>query len=159
LDEFSKSLNFNSNLKNDKSNFMKTFFIMPVDPSPFFISCVHRKWRSSGISILDPTSFLSQWMIFGQSSTAMGKRKFILQISIGLSEAGITFTRAYCNVPVCGASRASLLTGIRPTYNRFLQYYTQADVETPNAVTIPEHFKNQWIYDHFYWENISYTGR
>lgn len=59
-----------------------------------------------------------------------------------LSEVGITFTRAYCNVPVCGASRASLLTGIRPTYNRFLQYYAQADVETPNAVTIPEHFKN-----------------
>lgn len=59
-----------------------------------------------------------------------------------LAEAGVTFTRAYCNVPVCGASRASLLTGIRPTYNRFLQYYAQADIETPDAVTIPEHFKN-----------------
>jgi iduronate 2-sulfatase len=58
------------------------------------------------------------------------------------AESGVTFTRAYCNVPVCGASRASLLTGIRPTYNRFLQYYAQADVETPEAVTIPEHFKN-----------------
>ena len=59
-----------------------------------------------------------------------------------LAESGITFTRAYCNVPVCGASRASLLTGIRPTYNRFLQYYAQADIETPNAVTLPEQFKN-----------------
>lgn len=59
-----------------------------------------------------------------------------------LAESGVTFTRAYCNVPVCGASRASLLTGIRPTYNRFLQYYAEARVETPDAVTIPEHFKN-----------------
>ena len=58
-----------------------------------------------------------------------------------LAKSGIAFTRAYCNVPVCGASRASLLTGLRPTYNRFLQYYAQADVETPEAVTIPEHFK------------------
>jgi len=59
-----------------------------------------------------------------------------------LAESGVTFTRAYCNVPVCGASRSSLLSGIRPTYNRFLHYYAQADIETPDAVTIPEHFKN-----------------
>ena len=59
-----------------------------------------------------------------------------------LAMAGVVFTRAYCNVPVCGASRASLMTGIRPTYNRFLHYYAQADVETPDLVTIPEHFKN-----------------
>jgi len=59
-----------------------------------------------------------------------------------LAESGVVFNRAYCNVPVCGASRSSLLSGIRPTYNRFLHYYAQADVETPNAITLPEHFKN-----------------
>ena len=59
-----------------------------------------------------------------------------------LAESGVVFNRAYCNVPVCGASRSSLLSGIRPTYNRFLQYYAQADIETPNAITLPEHFKN-----------------
>jgi iduronate 2-sulfatase len=59
-----------------------------------------------------------------------------------LAASGVVFNRAYCNVPVCGASRSSLLSGIRPTYNRFLQYYAQADVETPNAITLPEHFKN-----------------
>lgn len=59
-----------------------------------------------------------------------------------LAESGITFNRAYCNVPVCGASRTSLLTGIRPGYNRFLHYYSQADVEKPAVTTLPEQFKN-----------------
>ena len=36
-----------------------------------------------------------------------------------LAAQGITFNRAYCNVPVCGASRASMLTGIRPTKSKF----------------------------------------
>ena len=40
-----------------------------------------------------------------------------------LASEGVTFNRAYCNVPVCGASRASLLSGIRPTADRFLTYY------------------------------------
>lgn len=38
-----------------------------------------------------------------------------------LAASGILFERAYCMVPTCGASRASLMTGIRPTRNRFLQ--------------------------------------
>ena len=41
-----------------------------------------------------------------------------------LAEKGVKFTNAYCNVPVCGASRASMLTGMLPTKNRFLDYKT-----------------------------------
>jgi len=37
-----------------------------------------------------------------------------------LASEGVTFLRSYCQVPVCGASRASLLTGVRPTKDRFL---------------------------------------
>ena len=37
-----------------------------------------------------------------------------------LAAQGVTFNRAYCNVPVCGASRASILSGMRPTKDRFL---------------------------------------
>lgn len=59
-----------------------------------------------------------------------------------LAASGVTFRRAYCNVPVCGASRASMLSGVRPTYNRFLHYYSLADVEVPKLTTLPEHFKN-----------------
>ena len=59
-----------------------------------------------------------------------------------LASEGLTFNRAYCNVPVCGASRASLLTGIKPTKNRFVNYHTYAQNDAPGALSIPQHFKN-----------------
>ena len=59
-----------------------------------------------------------------------------------LAEKGVKFTNAYCNVPVCGASRASMLTGMLPTKNRFLNYNTFVEQETPNAITLPQLFKN-----------------
>ena len=59
-----------------------------------------------------------------------------------LAEKGVMFTNAYCNVPVCGASRASMLTGMLPTKNRFLDYKTFVENEVPEAVTVPELLKN-----------------
>ena len=51
------------------------------------------------------------------------------------------FNRAYCNIPVCGASRASLLTGTRPTRHRFINYKTRADIDVPNATSLPKLLK------------------
>ena len=48
-----------------------------------------------------------------------------------LAKSGVTFNRAYCNVPVCGASRASILTGVRPTAKRFLKYNASITKEEP----------------------------
>ena len=59
-----------------------------------------------------------------------------------LAEKGVKFTNAYCNVPVCGASRASMLTGMLPTKNRFLDYKTFVEREIPEAITLPQLFKN-----------------
>ena len=59
-----------------------------------------------------------------------------------LASEGVTFLRSYCQVPVCGASRASLLTGTRPTANRFLGYSTWAEKDLPGALSVAEHFKN-----------------
>ncbi len=59
-----------------------------------------------------------------------------------LSKNGITFTNAYCNVAVCGASRASMLTGMRPTKNRFRNYSTFVQEDTPGAITLPQLFKS-----------------
>ena len=59
----------------------------------------------------------------------------------GLAASGVTFTRAFCQIPVCGASRASLLKGARPTRERFINYYSWACKDMPEAVSLPAHFK------------------
>ncbi len=58
-----------------------------------------------------------------------------------LAAKGVKFTNAYCNIPVCGASRASMLTGMLPTKDRFLDYNTFAENETPDAISLPQLFK------------------
>ncbi|MFW6189973.1 MAG: sulfatase [Planctomycetota bacterium] len=58
-----------------------------------------------------------------------------------LAERGVTFRRAYCQVPVCGATRASLLTGVRPLRDRFTDYKTWVEEDLPDALTLPEHFR------------------
>ena len=59
-----------------------------------------------------------------------------------LASKGVLFNRAYCNVAVCGASRASLMTGVLPTKGRFRNYLTRADEDAPDATTMAEAFKN-----------------
>lgn len=57
-----------------------------------------------------------------------------------LATQGVAFTRAYSNVPVCGASRASMLTGVRPTINRFVAFNSAQD-DAPWAKSMPQVFK------------------
>ena len=58
-----------------------------------------------------------------------------------LAKRSVLFDRAYCMVPTCGASRASLMTGMRPSPARFISYTARADRETPDAVTLNTIFK------------------
>ena len=60
-----------------------------------------------------------------------------------LASKGVTFNRAYCNVPVCGASRASLLTGIRPTETRFLKYYSSVNEAGSNTQHLVDYFNDK----------------
>jgi len=70
-----------------------------------------------------------------------GKKQVVAPNITALAASGFVFERAYCQVPVCGASRASLLTGLRPTRYRFLTYSTWAQQDAPGIVTLPEHFR------------------
>ncbi len=72
-----------------------------------------------------------------------GENKIISPHIDALAKSGVVFNRAYSNVPVCGASRASLLTGIRPTSKRFLRYNASIKKETPNALNLVKHLKNE----------------
>ena len=84
-----------------------------------------------------------------------------------LAGESLVFNRAYCNIPVCGASRASLLTGTRPTRHRFIGAFTEKDHDYPEAISLPMLFKqngyktisNGKIYHHLKddslaWDNI-----
>lgn len=58
-----------------------------------------------------------------------------------LAERGVRFDRAYCNIAVCGASRASLMTGLRPTPTRFTSHLSRADEDAPHVPSLPMIFK------------------
>ena len=59
-----------------------------------------------------------------------------------LASGGTLFTNAYCSAPLCNASRASLLTGLRPsTTGVYTNSQPMRRAEAlRNAVTLPQHF-------------------
>ncbi len=58
-----------------------------------------------------------------------------------LAAQGVLFNRAYCMVPTCGASRASLMTSIRPAPKRFVTHLAYAEKEAPGITTLNTHLK------------------
>ncbi len=58
-----------------------------------------------------------------------------------LAERGVTFERAYCQQAVCSPSRLSMLTGLRPDTIRVWDLKTHFRKAVPDAVTLPQHFK------------------
>lgn len=59
-----------------------------------------------------------------------------------LAASGMLFNNAFCNIPVCGASRASVLTGVRPVPGIFETAASWADEDAPNVTVLPQLFKN-----------------
>jgi len=58
-----------------------------------------------------------------------------------LAEEGIQFTNAQCSWPVCGPSRASLMTGTYPETNGVMNLKTKLRVPSPDIVTIPQYLQ------------------
>jgi iduronate 2-sulfatase len=58
-----------------------------------------------------------------------------------LADQGMTFLNAHCQQAVCGPSRASIMTGLRPDQTRIWDLKTKIRAENPDVVTIPQHFR------------------
>lgn len=63
-----------------------------------------------------------------------------------LGESGIVFTNAHTQAPLCGPSRASLMTGLQPTTTGIYLHINDRDVPdaneaTRNNTTLPEYFE------------------
>lgn len=70
-----------------------------------------------------------------------GRREMVTPNLDRLAASGLLFERAYCMVPTCGASRASLMSGMRPKRQRFVSYTARADKDAQGIVTLNTHFK------------------
>ncbi len=63
-----------------------------------------------------------------------------------IMQAGVRFTNAHCNAPICGPSRASLWTGLLPNTSGYYGFNQQSNDWRDfdilgDAVTLMEHFK------------------
>lgn len=59
-----------------------------------------------------------------------------------LATTGVKFDRAYCQYPLCNASRASMLTGRHPGTTGVYGNRTWFGDAHPDFVSLPKHFKN-----------------
>ena len=60
-----------------------------------------------------------------------------------LAAAGMTFSRAYCQYPVCGPSRASFLHGLYPESTGVVSNTVDIRNVRPGTVSLPQAFKEQ----------------
>lgn len=59
-----------------------------------------------------------------------------------LAREGIVFQSSYCQQAISAATRASLLTGMRPDKTRVWDLQTDLRQVNPNVVTLPQYFKS-----------------
>ncbi len=63
-----------------------------------------------------------------------------------LAQQGTLFINSQCQQAVCGASRASALTGLRPDTTHVWDFSTKMRDDLPDLVTLPQYFKQSGYY-------------
>lgn len=81
---------------------------------------------------------------------AMGNPDAITPNMDKLAANGTLFTNAHCQAPLCGPSRASILTGLRPSSTGIYGMVADNDIQNINALT------KQTTFLHQYFKNAGY---
>ena len=63
-----------------------------------------------------------------------------------LGRRGLTFDNAYCQFPVCGPSRASIMTGQYPRALGIIKNSKDFRLDHPDLISLPQFFRNQGYY-------------
>lgn len=68
-----------------------------------------------------------------------------------LASKGVLFTNAHCQAPICGPSRASIMSGLRPSTTGIYGQISDENIRNAGEVTkdivfLPEYFKNNGYY-------------
>ncbi|RKR14348.1 arylsulfatase A-like enzyme [Maribacter vaceletii] len=74
-----------------------------------------------------------------------------------LASQGLLFNNAYCQQAICGPSRASVMTGIRPENSGVIHNYIRFREKNPTIKTIPQHFVENG-YESVYYGKIFHHG-
>ena len=74
-----------------------------------------------------------------------------------LASRGVLFTRAYCSSAACNPSRASLMTGLRPSTSGVYGNASDWRKALPDAKTIPQHFMDHGYHlgEKQHWEKFA----
>lgn len=75
-----------------------------------------------------------------------------------LASEGRLFDRAYCQYAICGPSRASLLTGLRPNTLKIADIDTFFRKTVPDCVTLPQYFRQNG-YETLYIGKVFHPGQ
>ncbi len=126
--------------------------------------------RSGDIPVIDRRDFLTAAIasgLGGQSANAAGNGLNVLFLAVDdlrpelgcygndlvhapnldrLASSSLVFQRAYCQSAICGPSRASLLTGLRPDTTKVWGNRTHFRETMPDLVTLPQRFKQSGYY-------------
>ena len=73
---------------------------------------------------------------------AYGDKYAITPAMDKLAKEGILFENSYCQQAICAASRASILTGLRPDRTKVWDLITDVRQVNPNVTSLPQYFKN-----------------
>ena len=74
-----------------------------------------------------------------------------------LASEGLLFNNAYCQQAICGPSRASLMTGVRPSTSGVTHNYIRFRDQLPQIKTIAQHFTSNG-YQSVYYGKIFHHG-